>query len=109
MVEWSGHGSGEPGDRHISGGQICGGRRLRAGKGCRGRAVPDRCAQTFLGGASASVGRVPNGTVRACVDTETGFLLEYTNTGSANDQLIATSVRKATDKDFEPPAPVQGY
>jgi hypothetical protein len=66
-------------------------------------------AQTFLGGASASVGRVPNGTVRACVDTETGFLLSYTNTGSANDQLIATSVRRATDKDFEPPAPVQGY
>jgi hypothetical protein len=66
-------------------------------------------AQTFLGGASASVGRVPNGTVRACVDTETGFLLSYTNTGSANDQLIATSVRKATDKDFEAPAPVQGY
>jgi len=66
-------------------------------------------AQTFLGGASSSVGRVPSGTVRACVDTETGFLLSYTNTGSANDQLIATSVRKATDKDFEPPAPVQGY
>ena len=66
-------------------------------------------AATFLAQANQSIGRVPSGTVRACVDAETGYLLEYSSGDAASDKLIATSVRKATDADFDPPAPVQGF
>jgi hypothetical protein len=64
---------------------------------------------TFLSELSRTLGSLPNQQVRACVDTATGYLLEYSNGDAPTEQLIATKVEKPTAADFKPPAPVQGF
>jgi hypothetical protein len=43
---------------------------------------------------------------RVCVDAETGFILEFSTDRATLDDLVAVSVEKPTDADFEPPAAV---
>jgi hypothetical protein len=51
----------------------------------------------------------PTDTATICVDKETGFVLKFGSTkkGTAEDQLVATSVSEPTDADFTPPVTPQ--
>jgi len=65
-------------------------------------------ADTLLPGLSSTLEPRPGETIRACVDSDTGFILVYETSGNADD-LVATEVTKPRASDFEPPAPVQGF
>jgi hypothetical protein len=63
---------------------------------------------TFLSDLTSSVGSVPPGNARVCVDEATGYLLAYSNDADPADNLLAIEVGEPSDADFEPPAAVDG-
>jgi hypothetical protein len=66
-------------------------------------------SRSFLAGLADDLEglELPSLRARICIDNASGFLLEFSTSEDASDNLVATEVTTPTDADFEPPAPVE--